>query len=76
MTDIKLTVETPVRRVGNIVKGSLFRHNGSVYMKTSRMVHEGTSVCSNALMIAKGESMFINHEIEVEVFNSAEISLK
>lgn len=75
MTDIKLKVETPVRRVGDIAKGTIFRHCGGVYLKTSRMVHEGTSVRSNAILIAKAESTFINHEVEVEVFNKAEIHL-
>lgn len=76
MTEITIQVETPFRKVGNLRKGDMFRHSGVVHVKTTRMVHEGTHVCSNSFRFKDGESVFLNNDIEVEVFSTAEIILK
>ena len=76
MTQVKINIETAIRKMGNLKRGVFFRHSGDLYVKTSRMVHEGTNVCSNALRLKDGESVFVNISVEVEVFNEAEVKLK
>ncbi|MGL5567033.1 MAG: hypothetical protein ACRDC4_15015 [Plesiomonas sp.] len=76
MTKINIKVETPIRKMGSLKKGEVFRYSGGVYMKTPRMVHEGTSLVANSIHLADGEPCMINIGTEVEVFNQAEISLK
>lgn len=76
MTQTTFVVGTPIKKLGNLKCGAYFRHEGIIFVKMQRMVHEGTSQAANSLRLADGQALHININTEVEMFSKVEMRLQ